>query len=161
MYYTTMIKKTDASYHELMEIFIGLSQVTRCCRQDEAFCEGVTFNQFMILDAVAKHKELGMADLHKHLSVEKSTTTRLVSPLIQKKLLRRETAPHDFRAVKLTLTKKGEDVHSKVWSCITDFFRKVMCNIPDRKADVVLESVKTFIEAIKNYSKECGCCKSR
>jgi len=154
-------RKTSANYHELMEIFSGLSQVTRCCRQDEAFCEGVTFHQFMILDAVVKHKELNMADLHKHLSVEKSTTTRLVSPLIQKKLLRRETAPHDSRAVKLMLTKKGENVHRKVWSYITDFFRKVMCNIPEKKADVVLESVKTFIEAIKNYARECSCCKAR
>src|SRR4030042_5890002 len=110
-----MIKKINVNYRELMEIFIGLSQGTRCCRQDEAFCEGVTFHQFMILDAVAKHKELNMADLHKHLSVEKSTTTRLVHPLIQKKLLKRETASHDSRAAKLTLTKKGEDIHSKVW----------------------------------------------
>jgi DNA-binding MarR family transcriptional regulator len=155
-----MLKKINAGNHELMEIFIGLSQVTRCCRQEEAFCEGVTFHQFMVLDAVAKHKELNMADLHKHLSVEKSTTTRLVSPLIQKKLLRRETALHDSRAAKLTLTKKGDDIHKKVWLCITDFFRKVMCNIPEKKADVVLESVKAFIEAIKNYARECSCCKS-
>jgi len=154
-----MIKKINVNYRELMEIFIGLSQVTRCCRQDEAFCEGVTFHQFMILDEVAKHKELNMADLHKHLSVEKSTTTRLVNPLIQKKLLRRETALHDSRAAKLMLTKKGENIHSKVWSCMTDFFRKVMCNIPEKKADVVLESVKMFITAIKNYARECSCCK--
>jgi DNA-binding MarR family transcriptional regulator len=154
-----MIKEKAANNNELMEIFTGLAQVTRCCRQDEAFCEGVTFHQFMILDAVAKHKELNMSDLHKHLSVEKSTTTRLISPLIQKKLLKRETASHDSRAVKLTLTKKGEDVHKEVWSCITDFFRKVMCNIPEKKADIVLESVKTFIVAIKNYARECSCCK--
>jgi DNA-binding MarR family transcriptional regulator len=154
-----MIKEIIPNYDELMEIFIGLSQVTRCCRQDEAFCEDVTFHQFMILDAVAKQKELNMSDLHKYLSVEKSTTTRLVSPLIQKGLLRRETTSHDSRAAKLTLTKKGEDVHKEIWSCITDFFRKIMCNIPEKKADVVLESVKTFIEATKNYARGCSCCK--
>jgi hypothetical protein len=36
-----------------------------------------------------------------------------------------------------------------------------MGNIPEKKADVVLESVKTFIMAIKNYAQECSCCKSR
>jgi DNA-binding MarR family transcriptional regulator len=154
-----MIKEITANYNELMGIFIGLSQVTRCCRQDEAFCEDVTFHQFMILDAVAKHKELNMSDLHKHLSVEKSTTTRLVSPLIKKGLLQRDQAPHDSRAVTLILTKEGSDVHKKVWLCLTDFFRKVMCNIPEKKVDVVLESVKTFIVAIKNYARECSCCK--
>jgi DNA-binding MarR family transcriptional regulator len=154
-----MIKETTASYTELMEIFTGLSQVTRCCRQDEAFCEGVTFHQFMILDAVARHKELNMADLQKHLSVEKSTTTRLVTPLIQKGLLQRDQAPHDSRAATLSLTKKGRGVHKKVWLCLTDFFRKVMSNIPEKKVDVVLASVKTFILAIKNYARECSCCK--
>jgi DNA-binding MarR family transcriptional regulator len=135
--------------------------VTRCCRQDEAFCEDVTFHQFMILDAVAKHKELNMSDLHKHLSVEKSTTTRLVSPLIQKGLLQRDRDQNDSRAVTLILTKEGRDVHKKVWLCLTDFFRKVMCNIPEKKAEVVLESVKIFIMAIKNYAREYSCCNPR
>jgi DNA-binding MarR family transcriptional regulator len=80
---------------DLIEVLGGLSQVMRCCCRDDAFCEGVTFHQFMILDAVAKEKELYMADLHKILSVEKSTTTRLVNPLITKGFLRRETASHD------------------------------------------------------------------
>ena len=102
-----------------------------------------------------------MSDLHKYLSVEKSTTTRLVSPLIKKGLLQRDQAPHDSRAVTLSLTKEGRDVHKKVWLCLTDFFRKVMCNIPETKADVVLESVKTFIEAIKNYAREYSCCNPR
>ena len=73
---------------ELMEIFMGLSQVTRCCRQDVAFYEGVTFHQFMILDAVAEKKEMQISDLHKLLAVEKSTTTRLVNPLIKKGLIK-------------------------------------------------------------------------
>ncbi len=153
-----MTKEINVNYPQLMELFTGLSQVTRCCRQDEAFCEDVTFHQFMILDAVAKQKEFNMSDLHKHLSVEKSTTTRLVNPLIKNGLLHRDQSPHDSRAATLTLTKKGRDVHKKVWGCLTDFFRKVMCNIPEKKADVVLESVKTFIMAIKNYARECSCC---
>ena len=156
-----MTKEINVNYAQLMELFTGLSQVTRCCCQTEAFCEDVTFHQFMILDAVAKHKELNMSDLHKHLSVEKSTTTRLVSPLIQKGLLQRDKDKNDSRAAKLSLTKEGRDVHKKVWLCLTDFFRKVMCNIPEEKADVVLESVETFIMAIKNYARECSCCNPR
>jgi len=68
----------------MMEVFGGLSRVLRCCCRDEAFCADVTFHQFLILDAVAKQKEISLADLHKLLSVEKSTTTRLVAPLIGK-----------------------------------------------------------------------------
>jgi DNA-binding MarR family transcriptional regulator len=136
----------------------GLSQVMRCCCRDEAFCEGVTFHQFMILDAVAKEKELHMADLHKILSVEKSTTTRLVNPLIKQGLIRREKADHDSRAVKLTLTGKGRETHKKVLICLTDFFQRVLGNIPAKKRAEVLESVNIFINAIKNSANGCGCC---
>jgi len=141
-----------------MELFVGISQVTRCCSQDAAFAEGVTFHQFMILDAVAKKKELNMADLHNILSIEKSTTTRLVNPLIQKRLLRRDKAQQDSRAVKLVLTKEGIKIHKKVWLHLTDFFQKVNQNIPEKNKDDVLESVKIFICAINKSAGNNSCC---
>jgi len=101
-----------------------MSQVTRCCRQDVAFCEGVTFHQFMILDAVARKKEMQISELHKLLAVEKSTTTRLVNPLIQKRLLKREKAQHDSRAATLILTEEGKKIHQKVSLLPGRFFPK-------------------------------------
>jgi DNA-binding MarR family transcriptional regulator len=153
-----MLIQIKENTKELMDVLGGLSQVLRCCCRDEAFCEGVTFHQFMILDAVAKEKELHMADLHKILSVEKSTTTRLVNPLIKKGLIRRDKADHDFRAIKLTLTGKGKETHKNVQVCLTDFFQRVLGNIPAKKRADVLESVKMFITAIKNSANGCGCC---
>jgi DNA-binding MarR family transcriptional regulator len=143
---------------DLMAVFGGLSQVMRCCCREEAFCEGVTFHQFMILDAVANSEELHMADLHKHLSVEKSTTTRLVNPLLNKGLLQRNKADHDSRAVKLTLTKEGMETHQKVQACLANFFQRVLGNISADQRTEVLESVKIFIAAIKNAANECSCC---
>ena len=151
-----MLIKTNDNCCELMSVFSGLSQVIRCCCRDEAFCEGVTFHQFMILDAVAKAKELNMADLHQILSVQKSTTTRLVNPLLNKRLLRRDRADHDSRAVKLTLTKEGVETHKKVQLCMMDFCKKVTDNIPKEKKAEVLECVNIFINAIKNASGMCS-----
>jgi DNA-binding MarR family transcriptional regulator len=144
---------------ELMEIFVGLAQVTRCCRQDVAFCEGVTFHQFMILDAVARKKELNMAELHTLLAVEKSTTTRLINPLIKKGLLKREKARHDSRAITLTLTDEGKETHQKVSLCLAGFFQKVTKNIPEGKKDQILEAIRIFIRAIKNSAIDYSCCK--
>ena len=154
-----MLIKINENCSELMNVFSGLSQVMRCCFRDEAFCEGVTFHQFMILDTVAKTKELNMADLHQILSVQKSTTTRLVNPLLKKGLLCRDKADHDSRAVKLTLTREGIETHKKVWLCLMDFYQRVTDNIPEKKKAEVLECVNIFITAIKNSSGECSCCK--
>ncbi|MGV8058192.1 MAG: MarR family winged helix-turn-helix transcriptional regulator [Smithellaceae bacterium] len=145
--------------NELMEIFMGMAQVTRCCRQDVAFCEGVTFHQFMILDAVAKRKELMMTDLHTILAVEKSTTTRLVNPLIQKGLLKRDKALHDSRAATLFLTEDGKKIHQNVSLCLAGFFQKITKNIPKEKKDDVLESIRIFINAIKDSAAGYSCCK--
>lgn len=153
------MKKIAANYNELMDLFIGLSQATRCCRQDTAFCEGVTFHQFVILDAVVKNNELNISDLHRILSVEKSTTTRLVKPLMQKGLLRREKSKLDSRAVVLTLTKEGREIHRNVQFCFADFFNKVTCNLPASKKDNILQAVQIFINAIKNAAGVCDCCK--
>ena len=144
---------------ELMEIFTGLSQITRCCRQDVAFCEGVTFHQFMILDAIAKKKEMQISELHKLLAVEKSTTTRLVNPLIQKGLLRREKSQHDSRAAMLILTQGGKKIHQQVSLCLAGFFQKVTQNIPLDKKPQILDAIRVFIRAIKNSVADYNCCK--
>ena len=151
------IPKNDTS-DNLLEVFMGMVQVTRCCRQDAAFCEGVTFHQFMILDAVAKRKELPMSDLHEILGVKKSTTTRLINPLIQKGLLKRNKSVHDSRAATLFLTPEGEEIQQKVSLCLADFFQKIICSIPDGKKEEVMEAIQILIAAIKNTAVGYSCC---
>ncbi len=153
-----MLRETNIDYPQLLEVFTGLAQATRFLRQDEAFCEGVTFHQFLILDMIAQNKKLKMADLHHHLAVEKSTTTRMINPLIKKNLLKRRANPEDLRAAYLVLTKKGTEVHKNVRLCMIDFFHKVMGNIAPKKSEGVLNSVKLFINAIKTYAKQSACC---
>jgi len=152
------MKQVEENIGELIEVLGGLVQVMRSCCRDEAFCEGVTLHQFMILDAVAKEKELHIADLHKILSVEKSTTTRLVNPLINKGLLRRDKADYDSRAAKLILTGKGNETYRKVQICLVNFFQRVLGNIPANRRTEILESVQSFITAIRKSANGCNCC---
>jgi len=39
-------------------MIIEFTKALRCCRQDEVFCEEVTFTQFIILDAIAGNQTL-------------------------------------------------------------------------------------------------------
>ena len=146
------------SCRDIFELIMGLSREIRCCSRDEAFCRDVTFHQFMILDAVAKKREMNLAELHKVLSVEKSTTTRLVNPLIEKGLLKRDRATHDSRAARLTLTGEGMETHRQVWECLAAFFESFSRNIPEARREGVLESVRVFIEALRRAAVECRCC---
>src|SRR4030042_4471532 len=137
-----MSTNLDKSGRELLEIIMDLSREIRCCSRDEAICMDVTFHQFTILDAVAKKGELGLAELHGILSVEKSTTTRLVNPLIAKGLLKRDRATHDSRAARLTLTEEGRGTHRRVWLCLGGFFQNIAQQIPEAQREGVLKSVR-------------------
>ena len=153
-----MSGKIDKNCRELFEIIMGLSREIRCCSRDEYVCGDVTFHQFMILEAVAKKGELGLAELHGILSVEKSTTTRLVNPLIEKGLLRRERATHDSRAARLTLTEEGMEIHRKAWLCLGGFFENITRQIPEGQRIEVLKAVRVFTEAMRKAAVACRCC---
>ena len=153
-----MSANLEKSYKEIFGIIMNLSREIRCCSRDEAICRDVTFHQFVILDAVAKKKGLGLADLHKILSVEKSTTTRLVNPLLQKGLLKRDKAEHDSRAAKLTLTEEGKETHRKVWMCLVGFFESITRHIPEGRQEETLEAVKAFTAAVKKATVQCRYC---
>ncbi len=158
MYYTTMSTNFDQNCREIMEVIMSLAREIRCCSRDEAICLDVTFHQFIILDAVAKTGELGLAELHGILSVEKSTTTRLVNPLIRKGLLKRSRAAHDSRAARLALTEEGKETHRRVWLCLGGFFENITRQIPEGRREEVLESVRVFTEAMRKAAVVCRCC---
>jgi DNA-binding MarR family transcriptional regulator len=154
LYITTMmnkrIDKAAAVFHLLQE----LGKVMRIFQSEAVLCEGVTFAQFCILDhAAARGGRLGLSELHGLLSVEKSTTTRMVGPLVKRGLVTREKSGNDSRAIEITLTAKGKDVHEKVWGCVSDFIDGVLQHIPGDRRNSVLDALGIFIRSIRQC---CG-----
>lgn len=147
-----MLPDIDPGDREILDLIMGLSKAVRCCRQDEVFCEDVTFTQFLILDLIACHTELGLLSLHADLGVDKSTTTRLVAPLLRRGLVVRGRAGHDSRAAVLTLTEQGQAVHAKVWQCLVGFVRAIQAEIPTRQRDGVLKGAGTFLQAMQQVA---------
>jgi DNA-binding MarR family transcriptional regulator len=131
-------------HREMFSLLSDLSRAVRCCQQEAVFCENVTFTQFFILDQVSIRGKLRQGELHEILSVEKSTTTRLVQPLVRKKSNR------DSRAINLRLTAKGESVLQDVWTCLSQFVEGIRSGIPEEKRSQVYESVRTFLNAMRN-----------
>ena len=145
-----MHHKRPHNNREMFSLLSDLSRAVRCCQQEAVFCENVTFSQFFILDLVAEKGKLRLSELHEILSVDKSTTTRLVSPLVRQGLVRRERSNQDSRAINLELTKEGESVRQRVWACISRFVDVIQMCIPEAKKAEVFENVKIFLHAMQN-----------
>ena len=152
-----MKKNIGCINRDVLSLVSELCQVVRYCRQDAIFCEDVTFTQFLILDEVAKKEKLKMLELHQILAVDKSTTTRLVNPLVRQGLIDRKISDHDSRAVNLILTPAGRKVHRKVWLCLEGFVGAIEGRSPEKKRKLVYEAVKLFIDAVKKSSSACPC----
>lgn len=150
------VDQSTAVFHLLQD----MGKVMRIFQSETVLCEGVTFAQFCILDHVAaRGGTLELSELHGLLSVEKSTTTRMVSPLIKRGLVTKDKSVHDSRAIELALTAKGKDVHKKVWICVTGFIDDVLQRIPGDRRKTVLESLGVFIRSIhKCCGRNTGCC---
>ncbi len=152
--------KQTGNDRTLFYLIKELGKSLRMYQQEGVFCEGVTFNQFSILDLVAEKESLRLSDLHKLLSVEKSTTTRLVDPIVKQGLLERTNSEQDSRAIDLKITKAGKEVHQKVWQCISEFMDGVMDQIPEGKKEDVINALRLFIRALNNCCSSCctDCC---
>lgn len=140
---------------ELLSIIVDMIKASRCCQRDDVFCGGITFTQFNILDIVCKKNSITMSELNKVLSVEKSTSTRLVEPLVKQGLVLRERSEKDSRVIYLKLSPKGEEVHTEILNCINQFLDKVLNEIPEDKRDIVIDNTKILIEAIRKTFDNC------
>ena len=145
-----MSNRVANRHRELFSLLSDLSRAVRCCQQEAVFCENVTFTQFFILDQVSTTGKLRQSELHEILSVEKSTTTRLVQPLVKQGLLTREKSNRDSRAINLRLTEKGVSVLEDVWACLSQFVEGIRAGIPEEKQSQVYESVRTFLNAMRS-----------
>lgn len=152
-----MSEKDETTARGIFDLMLDLAREIRCCSRDEAFCGNLTFQQFVILDAVARAGELDLAVLHGILAVEKSTTTRLLDPLLRRGLLNRKRAAHDSRAARLSLTAAGRRTHGEVWACLSDFFATVARQIGVGERDAVFGAVHRFAEALGKAAAECRC----
>jgi len=159
------MKTTEkTSERDYFNIIRELTKTLRAFQSDAAICEDITLTQFSILDYINEYNTLEMSQLHKLLAVEKSTTTRLIQPLLKKDLISKIQSHEDMRVYNLQLTNKGISTHEKTWKCIADFLQNMVQSIPNDKQDEVTKNVIIFIRSMSNccgindLATNNGCC---
>ncbi len=163
MYITTNMKKQENEAIAVFYILQDMGKVIRSIQNEAVLCEGVTFIQFCILNHIAAMGgTLELSKLHTLLAVEKSSTTRMVEPLVKRALIIRNKSENDSRAIELSLTETGRVAHEKVWECISGIIKKVLQHIPKNQRSSIIEVLKNFIFSIQeccggNLEKKCGC----
>lgn len=92
--------------------------------------------------------------LAEELRLDKSTTSRLVTQLIERGWVEREVNPSDRREFRLGLTDQGRKVYGQVSRTSAAKFQEIWCGIPAEKRDQVLESLALLTRALRGTDQE-------
>lgn len=150
-----MIKEQD-----FLGLLFEVTKAVRFCNQENICGEDITFQQFMILNQIAQNGSMRMSDLHEVLAVEKSTTTRLIEPLVKKELMVKEKCCADSRVLDLRLTQEGLAMRDRAWDCLQGFIANVDNMIPQNRREEVYESVRLYVGALRANCTDENCCQT-
>ena len=137
---------------DLFHLLREFDQLLRVLKQRWHFSEQFGFLQYTILDHVIETGgSIPLSELHERLQVEKSTTTRLLAPLIKSELLKSEVNMQSKgpRSKNILVTKTGRIAHQKYRSELFRQFEDIMNLIPTTERTVVLSSLSKLIDALK------------
>lgn len=76
--------------------------------------EGLSLDQWLVLEALAEEHGQAMAELAARTSVTGPTLTRVVDKLVSTATVYREVDPDDRRRVRVYLSPRGRSLHKRV-----------------------------------------------
>ena len=109
---------------------VGGSMVIRLC--EGRF--GITRREWRVIARLAQEQELLSSELADSIQLDRARTSRAVSSLVAKKLVRRQTGPSDRRQARIALTEKGRSLHATLFPLVCEINRGLLA--PLAAADV-------------------------
>jgi len=134
---------------DLREIVRMIIRNLGLLERDEACCYGVTLTQCHALVEIGRGKEINLNSLAQLLNLDKSTMSRTIDKLVNQSLVLREVHTENRRYIKISLTKKGEEIFKEIELRMEEYYNKVLVLVPTEKKEQVLESLQILAHIVK------------
>ena len=92
--------------------------------KEESF--GLSVTQWRAMAILGRHGGLAARDVASRAAMDKVAVSRAVAALVEKDLLRRDTAPQDKRESRLHLTAAGRRIHDQIVPLALEHERRVL-----------------------------------
>jgi DNA-binding MarR family transcriptional regulator len=134
---------------ELQEVMAGFVRAFGLHRPDQTPCgQPVPVSEAHALGELARDGALRQSDLAQRLRLEKSTTSRLVTQLINRGWAERTPAPDDGRGVLVQLTPAGTNAAAQLAKARAARFSAVLGRVPADERASVLRALEILTEAM-------------
>lgn len=121
-------------------------QQTKCCELSLVQCHALT--------EVGDLDGLSVNDLAQRLNLDKSTTSRHVSNLVDRGLIDRLENPEDRRYFTLHLSGKGKDTYLSIEDTMDAYYETLMNSLTPKEQDKIMDALALLIKAIN----QLDCC---
>lgn len=147
----TVSNYQEAQEFEVLDIIFSWDKKLRQLERhfNESF--DLTLNQCRILLLIKNKSYIELSFLNKTLQVDKSTTTRLVRPLLVNDYIEKFYQFGDKRKIYIRLSEKGLEKIEPINNQLAEISKDVIKSIPAGKRDFTFLNVKEFINYIKTY----------
>jgi DNA-binding MarR family transcriptional regulator len=139
--------QSETIEESIFKLFKEMNFILKGFQNDTVISENITFRQFIILEHISTHEKLKMNELNTLLNVEKSTTTRLIEPLVRQGLIEKRKSDLDLRVFELSLTVEGKRIHKAVLMSIYEYIKNISKFIPIEKQENMKDTLQVFLNA--------------
>jgi DNA-binding MarR family transcriptional regulator len=117
-------------------------------------CEGrfgITRREWRVLALLARQEGLLSSELAEQAQLDRARTSRAVTSLVTKQLVRRQVEPGDRRQARLSLTPQGRSVHDQLFPLVREINRDLLAALSAgevRELDGMLERLQARADAV-------------
>jgi len=107
------------SNSDAIDLHSALNQLVRVYQfrdhdKIQTCCEGLSVNQYYVIDMLIEDGTAGIIDLTKRLYLNKSSISRIVDQLVDQGYIEKQESPTDGRAIRLNITEKSMAIHKQI-----------------------------------------------
>ena len=146
----------DTIYVQYSSLIGQLIRKLNVLNREQKVCYGLTLSQCYTIEILGQKENQTMKELSHDMGVSLSSMTRVVDVLVRDRILARQENPDDRREVRITLTKKGKELYTKLNRCSETYTKAILDFIPKGKQGTVMESLQLIIRAVDQVKQ--GCC---
>jgi DNA-binding MarR family transcriptional regulator len=117
-------------------------------------CEGrfgITRREWRVLAALAREEGQLSSQLAERIQLDRARTSRAITSLVGKKLVRRETGQADRREARLALTPQGRALFEALFPLVREINHQLLAAIPSQdvvRLDACLDALQARAEAM-------------
>lgn len=126
--------------------------------RDRICCHNVSVTQCYALEMLAQHRSrlMTLNELAARLSLDKSTSSRVIDALERKGYVERLRHPGDGRAVELKMTKTGRRLYELLESEALAEKTALLAPFPPAVRQAITQMIRRLVEASKECAQCCG-----